>query len=78
MLTEFDKKFNVNGILSFHDHISSVDSNQQKKKITAQKFYSLLVLKKLQAVDVEQEQPYGDITVKPGVRFKDYITGNVS
>lgn len=36
------------------------------RKTAAQKFYTLLVLKKWQAIDVRQEQPYGDIFVSAG------------
>lgn len=35
----------------------------------AQKFYSLLVLKKFQALDIKQDVAYGDILVTKGVMF---------
>lgn len=36
------------------------------RKNAAQKFYTLLVLKKWQAIDVRQEEPYGDIYITAG------------
>ncbi|KAJ8398525.1 hypothetical protein AAFF_G00427800 [Aldrovandia affinis] len=39
------------------------------KKQAAAKFYSLLVLKKQQAVDLTQAEPYSDIIATPGPRF---------
>lgn len=35
----------------------------------AQKFYSLLVLKKFQALQIEQEVPFGDILITRGDMF---------
>lgn len=35
----------------------------------AQKFYSLLVLKKFQALDIKQDVAYGDILVTKGIMF---------
>ncbi|OQV25104.1 putative Double-strand-break repair protein rad21-like protein [Hypsibius exemplaris] len=46
----------------------------QTRKEVAQRFYSTLVLKKLQAVDVEQGEPYGDIWLKKGGRFANFNT----
>ncbi|KAL7836011.1 hypothetical protein SRHO_G00283580 [Serrasalmus rhombeus] len=39
------------------------------KKQAAAKFYSFLVLKKQQAVDLSQAEPYSDIVATPGPRF---------
>lgn len=39
------------------------------KKQAAAKFYSFLVLKKQQAVELVQEEPYSDIVATPGARF---------
>ncbi|KAL6099540.1 rad21 [Pungitius sinensis] len=39
------------------------------KKQAAAKFYSFLVLKKQQAVELVQEEPYSDIIATPGARF---------
>lgn len=38
-------------------------------KQAAQKFYSLLVLKKFQALEIRQDMAYGDITVTKGIMF---------
>lgn len=37
----------------------------------AQKFYSLLVLKKFQMLDIEQEQPFAEIVCSRGEAFDD-------
>lgn len=42
------------------------------RKEVAQRFYSTLVLKKLQVIDVEQEKPYGDIWLKKGGRYEEF------
>ncbi|UJR09321.1 hypothetical protein I4U23_013564 [Adineta vaga] len=74
MLNAFERSFDSADALSFHDHLSSGNPNYHTRKLTAQKFYTLLVLKKLQAVDVEQSEAFGDVTVTPGVNFHQYIT----
>ncbi|CAF4889862.1 unnamed protein product [Rotaria sp. Silwood1] len=74
MLNAFERAFDSADALSFHDHLSSGNPNYHTRKLTAQKFYTLLVLKKLQVVDVEQNQAFEDITVTPGVNFHQYIT----
>ena len=74
MLNAFERPFESAHALSFHNHLSSGNPYYHTRKLTAQKFYTLLVLKKLQAVDVEQTEPFGDITVTPGVHFHQYIT----
>jgi chromatin segregation and condensation protein Rec8/ScpA/Scc1 (kleisin family) len=74
MLNAFERTLDSADALSFHDHLSSGNPNYHTRKLTAQKFYTLLVLKKLQAVDVEQIEPFSDVTVTPGVHFHQYIT----
>jgi len=74
MLNAFERAFDSADALSFHDHLSSGNPNYHTRKLTAQKFYTLLVLKKIQAIDVEQTEAFGDITVTPGVHFHQYIT----
>lgn len=74
MLNAFERAFDSADALSFHDHLSSRNPNYHTRKLTAQKFYTLLVLKKLQIVDVEQSQAYEDVTVTPGVNFHQYVT----
>ena len=39
---------------------------RNNRKQVASKFYTLLVLKKMQAIEVEQSQPYGDIAIIQG------------
>ncbi|GMT31598.1 hypothetical protein PFISCL1PPCAC_22895, partial [Pristionchus fissidentatus] len=41
------------------------------RKTAAQKFYTLLVLKKWQAIDIQQSCPYGEITIKPGPQMEE-------
>ena len=42
-------------------------SNNRKQ--VASKFYTLLVLKKMQAIEVEQPEPYGDIAIVQGPKM---------
>lgn len=42
---------------------------RNNRKQAAQKFYSLLVLKKFQALEIRQDMAYGDITVTKGIMF---------
>ncbi|XP_026474416.1 double-strand-break repair protein rad21-like protein 1 [Ctenocephalides felis] len=51
-----------------HLFISDMARNNNRKQ-AAQKFYSLLVLKKFQVLDISQEVPCGDIRVVKGVKF---------
>uniref|UniRef100_A0A182K5Z1 Rad21/Rec8-like protein N-terminal domain-containing protein n=1 Tax=Anopheles christyi TaxID=43041 RepID=A0A182K5Z1_9DIPT len=44
-------------------------THRNNKKQAAQKFYSLLVLKKFKALEISQKQPYDDITVTRGPLF---------
>ncbi|CAF1060897.1 unnamed protein product [Adineta steineri] len=74
MLNAFERAFDSADALSFHDHLSSGNPNYHTRKLTAQKFYTLLVLKKLQAVDVEQTEAFGDVMITPGVHFHQYMT----
>ena len=45
-------------------------TEKSRRKEAAQKFYSLLVLQKVSAVDVEQECGSGEIYIKKGLRFE--------
>lgn len=42
---------------------------RNNRKQAAQKFYSLLVLKKFQALEIKQDDAYGDILITRGVNF---------
>ncbi|KAM6968228.1 double-strand-break repair protein rad21 homolog A-like [Aplochiton taeniatus] len=44
-------------------------SRENNKKQAAAKFYSFLVLKKQQAIELTQTEPYSDIIATPGPRF---------
>lgn len=44
-------------------------TTRNTKKQAAQKFYALLMLKKFQALQIKQDEPYGDILVTRGVMF---------
>ena len=50
--------------VSFHNIL-----NHNNRKQAASKFYTLLVLKKHQAVNVSQNEPYGDISITQGPQF---------
>ena len=43
------------------------------KKQAAMKFYTLLNLKKIQAVDVHQPEPYADIEISQGINFNRHL-----
>jgi len=49
---------------------TSITKRRDTKKDAAQKFYSLLVLQKYDAVDVNQEVVFGELTVSKGVSFE--------
>ncbi|MGH0135020.1 UNVERIFIED_CONTAM: hypothetical protein FKN15_028395 [Acipenser sinensis] len=52
------------------DSISLLElCRNNNKKQAAAKFYSFLVLKKQQAIELTQEEPYSDIIATPGPRF---------
>ncbi|XP_053669019.1 double-strand-break repair protein rad21 homolog [Anopheles marshallii] len=52
------------------DHMMlSEMTHRNNKKQAAQKFYSLLVLKKFKALEISQKQPYADIIVTRGPMF---------
>lgn len=43
---------------------------RNNRKQVASKFYTFLVLKKMQAIEVQQNEPYGDITISRGPRYE--------
>ena len=65
----------LNRYLHRHDSVtfrqmappSSVTSN---RKQAAAKFYTFLVLKKTESIEVRQDVPYGDISISRGVNFE--------
>jgi len=52
-------------VASFHSML-----HRNNRKQVASKFYTLLVLKKQQSIDVMQEEPYGDILITKGPRYE--------
>uniref|UniRef100_A0A914ZM66 Double-strand-break repair protein rad21 n=2 Tax=Parascaris univalens TaxID=6257 RepID=A0A914ZM66_PARUN len=46
--------------------LSDLLTKGSTRKTAAQKFYTLLVLKKWQAIDVRQDEPYGEIIISAG------------
>ncbi|KHN80031.1 Double-strand-break repair protein rad21 -like protein [Toxocara canis] len=46
--------------------LSDLLTKGSTRKTAAQKFYTLLVLKKWQAIDVRQDEPYGEILISAG------------
>lgn len=47
-------------------------AKEKNRKELAKKFYCLLVMKKLQAVEVTQKKPFGDIKLMPGANFEEF------
>ncbi|ESO83211.1 hypothetical protein LOTGIDRAFT_133906 [Lottia gigantea] len=64
MQRTFDVAFKYNQELSFKEMARKLDRKQ-----AASRFYTLLVLKKHQAITVEQMEPYGDILIGRGPHF---------
>nr|KAG5686682.1 hypothetical protein BaRGS_026001 [Batillaria attramentaria] len=55
---------------AFSDTLSFKDmTRNHNRKQAASRFYTLLVLKKHQAVDVQQSEPFGDIAITQGPQF---------
>ncbi|KAF8382658.1 coh-1 [Pristionchus pacificus] len=50
--------------------LSDLLTKGSTRKTAAQKFYTLLVLKKWQAIDVQQAEPYGEIRIQPGPQME--------
>jgi len=61
------------GFISFTNLVKS-----NRRKQVAQKFYSLLVLKKQQAIELYQDEstPYGDLTINKGLRYEDALVAS--
>ncbi|CAF1437867.1 unnamed protein product [Didymodactylos carnosus] len=77
MLQMLEKGFEYGDAVSFHNHLTSTSTKSSiNRKVMAQKFYTLLVLKKLQAVDVEQMGQYEDILVTKAKQFDRLLTIN--
>ncbi|KAL3891660.1 hypothetical protein ACJMK2_003912 [Sinanodonta woodiana] len=64
MQHQLESAFHHRDVLSFKEM-----SRQLNRKQVTSKFYTLLVLKKHQAVDVEQTESFGDIFIRRGPQF---------
>lgn len=64
MQHSLDIAFRYNEKLSFKELI-----RKHNRKQAASRFYTLLVLKKHQSVEVDQSEPFGDIFITKGPRF---------
>ncbi|KAK3578414.1 hypothetical protein CHS0354_035615 [Potamilus streckersoni] len=64
MQHQLESAFHHRDVLSFKEM-----SRQLNRKQVTSKFYTLLVLKKHQAVDVEQTESFGDILIRRGPQF---------
>jgi cohesin complex subunit SCC1 len=64
----------LNKCLHRHDSVTfrqmAPPSATHSRKQAAAKFYTFLVLKKMEAIDVTQELPYGDILISRGPKFE--------
>lgn len=64
----------INKLLQHSDTVSFNEVTQKlNRKQVASKFYSLLVLKKQQAVEVAQEGSFADIVISRGVLMSDML-----
>uniref|UniRef100_A0AC35UBR8 Rad21_Rec8_N domain-containing protein n=1 Tax=Rhabditophanes sp. KR3021 TaxID=114890 RepID=A0AC35UBR8_9BILA len=65
-----------NSEIIFTDLIPTTKS-ETSKKLVAQRFYALLELAKMSAIEVEQNEPYGIIKIKPGTAMSSLLS-NIS
>lgn len=55
------------------DNVGFFDlAKKNSRKHAAQKFYSLLVLKKYDIIEVSQADTYGDIIISKGEKFENF------
>ena len=64
MVSILNKNFNKNDNVGFFEL-----TKRNGRKNLAQKFYSLLVLKKYEIIDLSQDEHYGDIIISKGDKF---------
>jgi len=67
MLTALDRCLQRHDFVSFRQ--MAPPSSAHSRKQAAAKFYTFLVLKKMEAVDVAQDSAYGDIMISRGTKF---------
>lgn len=69
----------LNKSLTKYDNVSFFDmSRQNARKTVVQKFYSLLVLTKLEIIEVSQDEMYGDIIISKGDKFDTFNQSQLS
>lgn len=68
MVSLLNKGFVKNDNIGFFEM-----TKRNGKKSVVQKFYSLLVLKKYEIIDLFQEDTYGDIIINKGDKFENFI-----
>lgn len=69
MVSLLNKSFNKADNVGFFELIK-----RNGKKSVVQKFYSLLVLKKYEIIDVTQAETYGDIIISKGDKFESFVS----
>jgi cohesin complex subunit SCC1 len=69
MVSLLNKGFNKNDNVGFFEM-----TKRNGKKSVVQKFYSLLVLKKYEIIDLFQEEHYGDIIISKGDKFDNFAS----
>ncbi|CAD6197723.1 unnamed protein product [Caenorhabditis auriculariae] len=68
ILKKISTEIENSGKASFSNVVRSVGT----RKSAAEHFYALLSLAKLQKIQVEQEEPFGDITILPGPKMIEF------
>jgi len=69
LVSVLNKNFAKTENVGFFDMIK-----RNGKKSVVQKFYSLLVLKKYEIIEVFQEETYGDIIINKGEKFENFVS----
>jgi hypothetical protein len=69
LVSVLNKNFAKTENVGFFDMIK-----RNGKKSVVQKFYSLLVLKKYEIIEVFQEETYGDIIITKGEKFENFVS----
>jgi hypothetical protein len=68
MVSLLNRSFNKQDNVSFFELI-----RRNGKKSVVQKFYSLLVLKKHEIIDVYQAETFGDVVISKGEKFETFV-----
>jgi chromatin segregation and condensation protein Rec8/ScpA/Scc1 (kleisin family) len=63
----------LNKSFAKHDNVGLFELTKKNvRKHVAQKFYSLLVLKKYDIIEISQDETYGDIIISKGPKFENF------